>query len=277
MVNQTHTTTYQTFLLEVSEHIADVRFNRPDKANALDEIGWNELQSIFELLDQRSDVRVVILSGEGKHFCSGIDLQMFAAFQQDLHDGDAGRKREAIRQTVLRLQDTVTAIQKCRKPVLAAVHRACVGGGVDITSACDMRYATEDAFFSIAEIDVGMVADLGTLQRLPKLLGMGIVRELAYTGRRMLAEEALQRSFINQVFPDQETMMEEVRKIAATIASKSPLSIRGTKQVLNHAQDHSIADGLEYIATWNAGMFLSHDLEEAVTAKMMGREPKFLD
>lgn len=267
---------YETYLVDVENKIAHVRFNRPDKANSLAQEGWDELEAIFTELDTRSDVRVIILSGEGKNFCAGIDLEMLANFSDNVPQ-EEGRKREAIRRNVHRLQAPINAIEKCSKPVLAAIHRACVGGAIDITTACDMRYCTEDAFFSIEEINVGMVADLGTLQRLPKLIGEGITRELAFTGRRMKADEARERQFVNQVYPDKETMMSSVMEIAETIASKSPLSIRGTKQVLNFSRDHSVADGLEYIATWNAAMLLSSDITEAITAKMMKRDAQFED
>lgn len=271
------TTTYETFLLEIEDYIAHVKFNRPEKANALNQTAWKELQAIFEELDERPDVRVIILSGEGKNFCAGIDLEMLMSFPQQYNHNDDGRKREKLRRMVLTLQKPINAIENCSKPVLAAIHRACVGGGIDITSACDMRYCTSDAFFSIEEINIGMVADLGTLQRLPKLIGQGIVRELAFSGRRMAADEALQRHFVNQVFDNKETMMAGVLEIARMIASKSPLSVRGTKQILNHSRDHSVADGLEYIATWNAAMLLSNDIQEALSAKMAGREPQFED
>ena len=268
---------YETYLVDMDNKIAHVRFNRPEKANSLAQTGWDELEAIFKELDTRSDVRVIVLSGEGKNFCAGIDLEMFGGLAQNFSSQDEGRKREALRRNVHKLQAPINAIENCSKPVLAAIHRACMGGGVDIITACDMRYCTEDAFFSIEEINIGMVADLGTLQRLPKLIGEGISRELAYTGRRMKADEALQHRLVNQVFEDKASMMTTVMDIAATIASKSPLSIRGTKQILNYSRDHSVADGLEYIATWNAAMLLSNDITEAVTAKMTGRDAEFED
>jgi len=268
---------YETYLVDVDNKIAHVRFNRPDKANSLAQKGWDELEAIFKELDKRSDVRVIVLSGEGKNFCAGIDLEMFAGLSQNFASDDEGRKREALRDNVHALQAPVNAIENCRKPVLAAIHRACVGGGVDIITACDMRYCTEDAFFSIEEINIGMVADLGTLQRLPRLIGEGMVRELAYTGRRMKADEAKEHHLVNQVFTDKDEMMSAVMEIAAMIASKSPLSVRGTKQVLNFSRDRSVADGLEYIATWNAAMLLSNDITEAMTAKMVGRDAEFED
>ncbi|GAB5491910.1 MAG: crotonase/enoyl-CoA hydratase family protein [Phototrophicaceae bacterium] len=270
-------TTYETFIVDIDDKIAHVRLNRPDKANSLAQTGWDELEAIFKDLDMRSDVRVIVLSGEGKNFSAGIDLEMLMGFAQSLQSKDEGRKREALRRNVHRLQAPINAIENCSKPVLAAIHRACVGGAVDIVTACDMRYCTDDTFFSIEEINVGMVADLGTLQRLPKLIGEGIVRELAYTGRRMLADEAYEYQLVNQVYADKEAMMVSVMEIAKVIATKSPLSVRGTKQVLNFSRDHSVADGLEYIATWNAAMLISDDITEAMTAKMMGRSAEFED
>ena len=162
-------------------------------------------------------------------------------------------------------------------PVLCAIQGACVGGGIDMVSAADMRYADESAFFSIAEINIGMTADVGTLQRMPKLIPEGIVRELAYTGRRWSAAEALAAGFVNAVFPDQEALLDGVMDIAAEIASKSPIAVWGTKQTMHYARDHSVADGLEYIANWNAAMFDTDDMGEAFTAKMEKRAAEFPD
>lgn len=268
---------YKTFLVEVNDKIAHVQFNRPEKSNALDQTAWDEMEAIFKAMDERSDVRVIVLSGEGRNFCAGIDLSLLMNIAQSFASEDEGRKREQLRRNVHRLQAPINAIEQCSKPVLAAIHRACVGGAIDIISACDMRYCTEDAFFSIEEINVGMVADLGTLQRLPKLIGEGITRELAFTGRRMMADEALDHRLVNHVYADKDTMLDEVIQLAEIIATKSPLSVRGTKQVMNFSRDHSVADGLEYIATWNAAMLLSNDITEAMTAKMTGRAPIFED
>lgn len=268
---------YETFLVDVVDKVAYVRLNRPKNANALNRVAWQELEQIFKAIDKDKSVRVAILSGEGKHFCAGIDLAMLMAIRQDSADECEGRVRENIRDFAKALQAPINAIENCRKPVLAAIHNAAVGGAVDIITACDMRYSTEDAFFAIAEIDMGMVADLGTLQRLPKLIGEGISRELAYTGRRMYGSEAQSVGLVNKTYPDKETMMAGVTEIARMIASKSPLSIRGTKQVLNYTRDHSVADGLEYIATWNAGMILSNDLNEAFMAKVQKRPAVFND
>lgn len=266
---------FETFELTVENHIARVIFNRPERANALNQKAWDEMKAIFEELDENEDVRVIILSGHGKHFCAGIDLELLMGVAQFAQKCE-GRKREKLRKKVLELQAPINAIEQCSKPVIAAIHGGCIGGGVDIVSACDMRYSTEDAFFTIKEIDMGMVADLGTLQRLPKIIPPGIVRELAYTGRNVSGKEAERIGLTNRSFPDAETMLTEVLKIAQTMAAKSPLSIRGTKAILNHSRDHSVADGLDYMATWNAAMLLSDDLMEAFQAKMQKRDAVFL-
>jgi len=267
-------TDYETLNISVGQHIAHVRFNRPEKANALNEMAWNELRDIFENLDSDEEVRSIILSGEGKHFCSGIDLSLLGSITKSDETCDA-RLREKLRKQILNLQSAVSSIEQCSKPVLAAISGGCIGAGLDIASACDMRYASDDAFFTIKEIDMGMVADLGTLQRLPKLITDGIMREMAFTGRKVFAQEAEKIGLINQCFDNNESLIKAVFEIAATIASKSPVSIRGTKHILNYSRDHSIADGLNYIATWNAAMLLSEDLNEAFQAKKKKENPFF--
>lgn len=267
----------QTLKLSIENHIAHVILNRPEKANALNQSAWDEIKEIFENLDDNPEVRVIILEGgESNHFCAGIDLSLLMSVSQTDITCE-GRRREKVRKDVFRLQAPINAIENCSKPVLVAVHGGCIGAGVDLICACDMRYCTEDAYFTIKEIDMGMVADLGTLQRLPKLIGDGLVREMAYTGRNVDGKEAEKIGIVNRVFPDKNTMIEEVFKLAATIASKSPMSIRGTKHILLHTRDHSVADGLNYMATWNAAMLLSNDLQEAFMAKMQKRESNFED
>jgi enoyl-CoA hydratase len=273
--NINNKTIMQTLKLTIENHIAHVTINRPEKANALNQTAWDEITEVFESLDENPDVRVVVLEGgESKHFCAGIDLSLLMSVSQTNIACDA-RRRERVRKDVFRLQAPINAIENCSKPVLAAIHGGCIGGGIDLISACDMRYCTDDAYFTIKEIDMGMVADLGTLQRLPKLIGDGLVREMAYTGRNVEGKEAEKIGIVNRSFENKEKMMTEVMKIAATIALKSPLSIRGTKHILLHTRDHSVADGLNYMATWNAAMLLSNDLQEAFTAKMQKREANF--
>ncbi len=267
---------YEFFKVSISSGIAHVAFNRPEKSNAVNETGWRELKAIFEELDDTAEARVIILSGEGKNFCSGIDLQLLMTLQyQDLQC--EGRKREKVRQRILYLQSTISAIEKCRKPVLAAIHGVCIGGGVDIVSACDMRYCSEDAYFSIREVDMGLVADIGTMERLPHLIGAGIMAELAYTGRNVNAREAREIGLVNRTYADKSSMMEGVTEIATMIAAKSPLVIRGIKENLLYARDHTVDESLNYVATWNAGMLISKDLMESFQAFMQKRRPVYDD
>jgi enoyl-CoA hydratase len=265
----------ETLKLDIQNHIAHVTINRPEKMNALNQTAWDEITEVFEYLDENVDVRVVVLEGgESKNFCAGIDLSLLMSVSQNLTKCE-GRKREMLRKKVLKLQAPINAIENCSKPVLVAIHGGCIGGGIDLVCGCDMRYCTDDAYFTIKEIEMGMVADLGTLQRLPKLISESMVREMAYTGRNVDGQEAERIGIVNRSFSDKSTMMEEVMKIAVTIAQKSPLSIRGTKHILLHTRDHSVADGLNYMATWNAAMLLSADLQEAFEAKMGKRDGVF--
>jgi len=178
---------------------------------------------------------------------------------------------------ILDLQDTLSSIERCRKPVIAAIHGACVGGGIDLICACDLRYCSADAVFSVKEIDVGLTADVGTLQRLPRLIGEGAARELAYTGRKVGGEEAKELRLVNQCYPDRDSLMRAMRELAATLAAKPPLALRGCKEMITYARDHTVADGLNYVATWNAAMLLSTDLEEALASGKEKRPAKFRD
>ena len=266
--------TFETLKLSFKSFVAQVAFNRPEKANSLNDKAWTELKEVFEYLDGNDEVRVIILSGEGKHFCSGIDLSLLTSITKS-EETCHSRRREKLRKQILNIQSSVSSIEKCSKPVIASISGGCIGAGVDIITACDMRYASDDAFFAIKEIDMGMVADLGTLQRLPRLIPEGIMRELAFTGRKILGIEAEKIGLVNQCISSREELNNTVFEIASSIASKSPVSIRGTKHILNYSRDHSIADGLNYIATWNAAMILSEDLNEAFQAQMQKREAIF--
>lgn len=268
---------YETLSVSLENRIATVRLNRPEKANAMNATMWQEIRQAFQWVDVTPEARVAVLQGEGTHFTAGIDLQMMMGLGPQIQDDCAGRTREALRRVILDLQDTLTSLERCRKPVLAAIHGGCIGGGIDLVTCADMRYCSADAYFTIKEIDIGMTADVGTLQRLPKLVGEGIVRELAYTGRTFDAREAKDIGLVNRVFDSREALYAGVRDIAATIAAKSPLSIRGTKEMITYARDHSVADSLNYIATWNAAMLMSQDLTEAMTANMAKKVPSFRD
>jgi enoyl-CoA hydratase len=268
---------YETLSVTLEDHIATVRLNRPDKANAMNATMWQEIRTAFTWVDVTPEARVAVLQGEGKLFCAGIDLQMMMGLGAKIQNDCDARTREALRRVILDMQDTLTSLERCRKPVLAAIHGGCVGGGMDLITCADMRYCSADAYFTIKEIDIGMTADVGTLQRLPKLVGEGISRELAYTGRKCEAEEAQRIGLVNRVFESREALFSGVRGIAATTAAKSPLSIRGTKEMITYARDHSVADSLNYIATWNAAMLMSRDLTEAMAANMGKRAAAFKD
>lgn len=266
-----------TISIAVTDRIADIRLNRPVRSNAINDVMWQEIRQAFEWVDSTPKIRVAILSGEGKNFCAGIDLTMLAGIQQRIAYADSARSRETLRRLILNLQDCLSSIERCRKPVLAAIQGACVGGALDVVTCCDMRYLAPDAVFSIKEIDIGMVADVGTLQRLPRLIGEGMARELAYTGRKVDAEEARQLGLANRVFGSIAELNAGVRNIAESIAKKSPLAIRGSKEILNYSRDHSIADGLIYVATWNSAALLSADLQESMQAQKENRQPCFDD
>lgn len=276
-MNTVNPPSYTTLAVRLEEHVAWVALNRPEKANAMNEAMWDEIQSCFEWLDDEVSVRAVVLCGEGKHFCAGIDLAMFASLGQSAEGLEKSRFIEQFRKVILRLQGNLTAIERCRKPVIAAIQGSCVGGGVDIVSACDMRFCCEGAKFSIKEIDIGMVADVGTLQRLPHIVPQGIVRELAYTGRNVYRAEAEKIGLVNRGFDSYEEMIEAVSELAQDIARKSPLAIRGTKQMLLYTRDHSVADALNYQATWNAGMLSFEDVMLAIGASSEGKLADFKD
>ncbi len=269
---------YKTISVEINAHVATLTLNLPDRANAMTRDFWEELPQAMQMLDETPDCRVVIIKGAGKHFSAGIDLSMLAEIQQMMNSKeDMGRVREKLRRWILSLQNAFNAIENCRKPVIAMIHGACIGGAIDLITACDMRYATEDARFCVKEIDLAIVADVGTLQRLPRIVSEGIARELAYTGKTISGTEAAQIHLVNRAFASFEEMQETVWSTATAIASKSPLATRGTKEIMQYSRDHSIADGLNYVATWNAAMLFSQDAVEAAMASMQKREAKFLD
>jgi len=268
--------TYETLLVNVEDKVCHVQINRPEKANSMSPAFWEDIGNVFQWIDETSEVRVVVLSAIGKHFCAGLDLSMFGQITPSETDCEA-RKREALRLNILNMQDRLSLIERCRKPVLAAIHGGCIGGGIDMVSACDMRYCAADVYFTIKEIDIGMTADVGTLQRLPHIIGDGIMREMAYTGRNVYGAEAQDIGLVNKHFDSKELMMAEVMKIAQLIAAKSPISIRGTKEMIVYTRDHTVTEGLNYIATWNAAMLQSNDIKEAMVAKAEGRDPIFDD
>ncbi len=266
-----------TISVRLEGAVAEVSLNRPDRSNAMNEAMWQELREAMRWADATPSVRTVVLTGAGKNFCAGIDLAMLGGVAKAVAHADPARSREALRRLILDLQDCLTSIERCRKPVLAAIQGACIGGALDMVTCCDMRYAAADAVFSVREVDVGMTADVGTLQRLPRIVPDGVARELAYTGRNVDAAEAASIGLVNRVFSTQEELVAGVMVIAQAIADKSPLAIRGTKEMLNYGRDHSVADGLDHVATWNAAMLMSADLEEAMSAARERRKPVYQD
>ncbi|OZO02488.1 enoyl-CoA hydratase [Pseudomonas sp. IB20] len=267
---------YQAFVVELTGNVAHVQINRPEKINAMNAAFWTEIIEIFQWVEDTDAVRAVVLSGAGKHFSSGIDLMLLASVA-NAFGKDVGRNAHLLRRKILELQASFNAVDNCRKPVLAAIHGYCIGGAIDLISACDMRYAAEDAQFSIKEIDIGMAADVGTLQRLPRIVGDGMLRELAYTGRQFGAEEARSIGLVNRVYADYESLLAGVMEIAEQIAAKSPIAVTGTKAMISYMRDHTVNDGLEYVATWNSAMLQSNDLRVAIAAHMSKQKPEFVD
>ena len=268
---------YQTMSITSVDTVARVELNRPDKGNCLNAVMWQDLKAVFEELDARPEIRAVVLAAQGKHFSTGIDIDFLASVQQELGGLAEGRRQEHLRHFIIDLQDAVNAIERCRKPVLAAIQGFCLGAGVDIAAACDMRYATTSTRFCVKEVDLAIVADLGSLQRLPGIVGEGVARELAFTGRTFKGEEAFAMGFVNRLFPRTEELVDGVLALASELTSKSPLTLRGIKETMNYSRDHSMAEGLNFVAQRNAAMLLSRDLAEAVKAYMEKRTPRFED
>lgn len=260
----------------ISNQIAHLVLDRPDKRNAMNRAFWQQFPALVEELDAQASARVLVISANGPAFCAGMDLSLFASSDSE-EKLEIGRQREQLRRLVLDLQQCFSLLEQIRIPVLAAVQGACVGGGLDMISAADCRYCSEDAYFSIAEIKLGMTADLGTLQRLPHLLPQGLVRELAYTGRNLNAQEAYQLGLVNQVFASKEEMDNGVQQIAEQIAAQSPLAVQGCKEMINYSRDHSLADSLNYMAAWQSGMFQAPDMMVAMSAKGQGIKPDYDD
>ena len=245
--------------------------NRPDKRNAMDEDFFRELTEAFLHFDQDPEVRVVIVRGEGRGFSAGIDLSALSGLVRST-TVDA---REQLRYFILQGQASITAVENCRKPVIVAIHGFCIGGGVDLSCACDIRLASRDAVFSIRETRMAMVADLGTLQRMPYIIGESWFRELALTGRDFSAEEALRMNFITRLCDDPSSLVQEARKLASEIAACSPLAVQGVKDVVRFDRENGVKAGLEYVAQKNAAVLISEDLMEAVNAFMQKRAPQF--
>lgn len=261
----------------VNNGIAHVTMNRPAELNTMNKAFWTELIDVFAVIDADMSVRAVIIASTGRHFTAGLDLGMAASSLGGGAPVDPGRARESFRRHVKQMQETFNVVDRCRVPVIAVVQGGCIGGGVDFVTACDIRVCTEDAFFTIQEVNIAIVADVGTLQRIPHLLPQGLIRELAYTGRRFPAAEAKGHGFVNAVHADHAAALAAAASMATEIATKSPLVIAGIKQVLNEGRSQTIEQGLEYVAVWNAGMLQGEDVPNAVKAQMARQQAVFAD
>ncbi len=267
--------TLKAFKVSVDENsVAEISLNRPDAINSMNGDFWQELPAIVQTLDEQSTARVIILSSVGKHFTAGMDLSVLSNLGSD-PKVEPARAAEKLRRWILGLQDTFTALEKARMPVIAATQGACIGGGVDMICATDMRFCTSNAYFNIKETELGITADVGTLQRIQHVMPSGLARELAYSSRNLGADEAAACGFVNKVYTDQEQMLEAVRALATDIARHSPLAVHGTKAMLNYSREHSIEDSLNHMATWQAGMMKTPDIDEAMSAMSEKRAPKF--
>jgi enoyl-CoA hydratase len=264
------------FLLTLDGPVARLSMNRPDKANGMTQAFWDELPALVRELAANPAIRALVITGEGKHFTGGMDLSAFQGIA-DITTAEPGRAAFSLRKLILKLQDTFNALEQAHFPVIAAVHGACLGAGIDMISACDIRLASTDASFAIEEIHIGMTADVGTLQRMPKLVAPGIVKELAFTGRRFSADEAKGFGFVNSVHESREAVIGAAMALAHEIARKSPLAIAGIKQAVDFARDHTVRDSLEQIAAWNAGMLRPLDLMTALQARMARKQAVFAD
>ena len=269
---------FNCFKLDVKNHVGNLVLSRPDELNTMSRDFWVELGEVLEAINKDSDIRVVVMSSTGKHFCAGMDLNAFTNGVDNIPDDkkpDHARIGEAVYRVAKELQEYISTLEKIRVPVIAAIHGGCIGGAVDMVTACDIRLASDDAFFCIQEINIGMAADVGTLQRLPKIIPDSKMREMAYTGRRMYAEEAKEAGLVSGTYGSQEELIEAANKLASEIASKSPVAIYGLKAVMNYSRDHNVNDSREYNALWSGAMLSQKDMTEQMTANMEKRDASF--
>jgi enoyl-CoA hydratase len=269
---------YKSFKVEISDHVANLILSRPDQLNTMSRDFWVELGEVTEEINMNSEVRVLVMSSTGKHFCAGMDLTAFSNGVDNIPEDkkpDHARIGEAVYRVAKELQGYISSLESIRVPVIAAIHGGCVGGAVDLVTACDIRLASDDAFFCIQEINIGMAADVGTLQRLPKIIPDSKMREMAYTGRRMYAEEAKESGLVSDTFESHEKLLEAANNLAKEIATKSPIAIHGLKAVMNYSRDHSVSDSLDFNALWSGAMLSQRDMTEAMTANIEKRDASF--
>jgi enoyl-CoA hydratase/carnithine racemase len=267
--------TYQRLKIVVNANIAEVILSVPKTMNSMDGTFFNEIGRAFRELDKQEDVYVIIIWAEGKIFSAGLDLKKATSTLMPTEDESPAVQNLKFLRLVTEWQDDLTAIEKCRKPVIAAVHGAVIGGAIDMITACDIRLCTQDAKFSIRETKIGLVADLGTLQRITPIVGKGFAREMAYTGSDFDATRAFQNHLVNAVYDTKDALLQGARQLASNIAQNSPLVVQGTKKVLQYAERHRTEEGLNQVALWNSAFIKSDDLGEAIVSFMEKRQPKF--
>ncbi|XP_053620882.1 delta(3,5)-Delta(2,4)-dienoyl-CoA isomerase, mitochondrial [Plodia interpunctella] len=271
---------YETLAVSVpKKHVYHVELNRPDKLNTFNIAMWKELKLCFNALDDNTDCRVVVLSGRGKHFTGGIDLNdLIKKFSAANEIDDAGRKARSFYKIIKEYQEGITALENCMKPVLNVVHQACIGAGVNLITAADVRYCTADAWFQVKEVQIGLAGDVGVLQRLPKVIGNeAAARELALSGRALRADEALRIGLVCRIYPDKDTAIKEVLEIADDIAKKSPIAVQATKQNMVYSQSRTVQEGLEHIALINSINHQSEDIMKGAIAQATKSGPPEYD
>lgn len=253
------------FELDAKDGVAHLKLNRPDRMNTLAPAFFPLLRDAVRALSDAGETRVLVISSTGRHFSAGMALDVFAGTGQALETGTS-RARLSFQQMLRRLMACFDALDEARFPILCVVQGGCIGGALDLAAACDLRYASADAFFCLQEINIGMAADLGVLQRLPKIVAPAVAREMAYTGERLPAARALEVGLVNAVLPDAEALLTHAMSVARTIAAKSPLAIAGTKLALNHARDHGTAAALEQMTLLQSAIFDTAEMTEAIGA-----------
>lgn len=251
--------------IDVQGPVARLSFSRPHRANALDWTGWEDLGRAARWLAEDESIRVAVLAGEGRHFCAGLDPSLLDRLRPGPEEASAAAAHRLKRQ-IAELQETVTALEECPKPIIAAVHGACIGGGLDIAVACDIRLCAEDAQFCLKEVDLAIVADMGVLQRLPHLIGEGRTRELALTARTVDAVEAERIGLVTGLYPDREQLESAALDLACALAEKPHVALEATKAVMTRRLRADTSEGLDHVATLNAGIMFSPELERAVAA-----------
>ncbi|MGB6230979.1 MAG: enoyl-CoA hydratase-related protein [Litorimonas sp.] len=272
---------HECFTVSIEDRVAHIRLSRPEKRNAMSESFWADLPRIVRDIDDNAKARCIVISadttGDRPIFSAGIDVGMFSSGGVSGNDKNVAVHGADFYQNVLRLQDSFSALENCRIPVIAAIHGGCIGGGVDLVTACDIRLGSADAFITIYEINVGMTADVGTFPRILNHMPEGVVRELAYTGRRMEAEECERRGLFNSTYATEDELMDAAMSMAREIASKPPLAIYGCKRIITYSRDHSTADALDQIAVWNMSMLVPAEMMEAMVANGQKRPGTFAD